>query len=107
MNPILQEAIGSLLRWAFAFVAGWLVQHGIWTQSAASTYVAAAALGVVSIGWSLWQKYESRIILLTALTMTAGTTENGVKAQVASGVMLPTVLTPPDTIPGVPKGDKS
>lgn len=103
MNPIAQEAIGSILRWGLAIVAGYLVKQGIWTDAAATTYVMAASLALLSVGWSLWQKYHDRVKLLTALTMPAGTTENQVIAKVASGAVTPTVTTPPDSVPGVPK----
>lgn len=102
MNPILSAALGSILRWALAFGAGWLVQHGIWTQADASTYVAAAAMGLLAFGLSLWNKYKGRVTLLTALTMPAGTTEDAVHAKMASGVPLPTITTPSSTVPGVP-----
>ena len=103
MNPMMQEAIGSILRWVLAIGAGYLVQHGIWTQGDASSYVAAAAMGLVALGWSMWQKYGARVKLLTALTMPSGTTENEVVAKVNLGVPVPSVTTPPNTVPGVPK----
>jgi hypothetical protein len=69
MNPLLGAAIGSILRWALAFGAGWLVQHGIWTQAEAGIYVAGFSLAAVSLGWSLVQKYGARLKLVTALSM--------------------------------------
>ncbi len=103
MNPIASAAITSVLRWALAIGAGYLVNHGIWTQADATTYVAAAALGLVALGLSLWDKYKTRIKLLTALTMPAGTTEDAVDAHIAAKLPTPSVTTPPDTVPGVPK----
>jgi hypothetical protein len=85
MNPLLSEAIGSILRWLLAGAAGWLVQHGIWTQAQSQTYIMAAALAVLSLGWSLWQKYKSRVHFLTALEVPAGTSEDAVKFRVADG----------------------
>lgn len=99
MNPILQSALGSILRWLLALLAGYLVKAGIWTNSNAQAYVAAGTLALLALGWSLWQKYHSRIKFLTALTMPVGATENDVKAQVATGQALPAVNTPADTIP--------
>ena len=75
MNPILSAAIGSILRWIFAFAAGWLVQCGIWTPEDASAYLGAAVLAVLGLGWSLWQKYHDRIKFLAALDAPAGTPE--------------------------------
>lgn len=75
MNPILSAAIGSILRWIFAFAAGWLVQRGVWTPEDASTYLGAAVLAVMGLGWSLWSKYHDRIKFLAALDAPAGTPE--------------------------------
>ena len=99
MNPILQSALGSVLRWLLALGAGYLVKAGIWTNSNAETYVAAGAMALLAIGWSLWQKYHSRIKFLTALTMPVGATENDVTAQVKSGDALPAVNTPANSVP--------
>jgi len=85
MNPLLMEALGSIVRWLLAGAAGWLVQHGIWTQAQSQTYVMAAALAVLSIGWSLWQKYKSRLRFLTALESPAGTPESVIKTKVSTG----------------------
>lgn len=102
MNPILQEALGSILRWGLAAGAGWLVEHGVWTSGNASVYVSAGTIALLSLGWSLWNKYKGRIKLLTALTMPAGTTEAGLQAQIKAGVPTPAVTTPAGTVPGVP-----
>jgi len=85
MNPLLQAALGSIVRWVLAFVAGWLVQHGIWTQADAETYVAAAALAVVGLLWSLWQKYRTSIVISTALSLPAGSSEEKLAETVSRG----------------------
>ena len=58
---LLQQAIGSILRFALAWGSGYLVSKGIWTPDEAGVYVealaAALAFGAVSLAWSLWQKY--------------------------------------------------
>lgn len=86
---LLLEALGSIVRFLLAFVAGYLVQHGVWTQAAADTYVTAAAtaiaMGLISLGWSLWQKYRAHIDLLTALSLPAGSSQDQVKERVAAG----------------------
>lgn len=99
MNPMLTEALAAILRFAFTFVAGYLVEHGIWTAADAKTYVAAAALAVLGLVWSLWSKYNSRIKFLTALTMQPGATESDVDKVVASEIKNPSVNTPKDTPP--------
>ena len=103
MNPLVQQAIGSILRWALTFVAGCLVNRGIWTGAEAEVYVGSLSIAIVTLGWSFWIHYRSRVRLLTALTMPPGTTENDVKAVIKSGAATPTVTTPPDTVPGIPR----
>lgn len=89
MNPLLSEAIGSILRWALSIAAGLLVQQGIWSQAQAQTYVLAASMGALSLGWSLWAKYRARIKFLTALEAPAGATESSVTDKVANGMGAP------------------
>lgn len=87
---LLLEALGSILRWLLAFGAGYLVRHGVWSQGAADGYVTAAAtaiaMALVSIGWSLWQKYSARIKLLTALSLPAGSSIEQVQQRVDAGM---------------------
>lgn len=98
MNPILQAALGSILRWALAIGAGYLVKAGIWTGSDAETYVTAATLGALGLIWSLWQNKRGRVKLLTALHW-AGVTEQDVKAHIATGAPTPPVSTPITQVP--------
>ncbi len=67
MNPMFAAALGSIFRWALAFLAGYLVSRGIWTAQEAAIYVGAAAMGLTALTWSLYQKYASRVKLVTAL----------------------------------------
>lgn len=75
MNPVFAAALGSILRWWLAILAGYLVKAGVWTSSESDTYVAAAVLGLLALGWSLWQKYRARIKFLAALDAKPGTDE--------------------------------
>lgn len=94
MNPLLVEALGSVLRAALNIGAGWLVAHGIWASSDAEKYVGAAAIALITLGWSIWQKYGMRTKLVTAMAMPSGVSENQVKAVVDD----PNIATPPVTI---------
>lgn len=58
MNPLIQAALGSVLRWGLTIAAGWLVNAGVWSSGEATTYVAGAVLGLLALGWSLWEKYR-------------------------------------------------
>ena len=72
MNPVLQAALGSILRHFLTIAAGYLVAQGIWTQEEAMTYVAAAALGLLGVGWSVWQKSKAHALIEKALDMPQG-----------------------------------
>ena len=99
MNPILQSAIGSILRYLLMILATYLVKHGIWTASAAEGYVEAAVVALLALGWSWWKIHDNRVKLLTALSLPVGATENELKAHIASGAPVPSVLTPPNSVP--------
>lgn len=102
MNPILQAALASILRWGLTLLAGFLVKAGIWSASDATTYVTAGTLAILALGWSLWEKEKSRIKVLTALTMPEGSTENDLNAKIKSSDPKPSVHTPPDVSPTTP-----
>lgn len=99
MNPMVSAALGAILRWALTGLAGWLVSHGIWQQAEAASYVMAASLALLSLGWELWRKYKGRIKFLTALTMTPGASEADVKAHLKAGGATPPVSTPVTQVP--------
>ena len=101
MNPLVSSALGSLLRWALMLGAAALVKHGIWTDSEAGKYVEAGVVALLALSWSLWQQYKNRVKFLTAL-MPGPKTENEVIEHIASGSATPSILTPANTIPGVP-----
>lgn len=98
MNPMLQSFLASLLRYALMLLVPWFVKHGIFTQGVAERYVEAATVGLLALGWSWWKIHRNQIKLLTALSLPQGSTENDVKAAVASGAA-PSVLTPTNVVP--------
>jgi hypothetical protein len=102
MNPLWQSAILSILRWGLTLLAGGLVHKGVWTAPEASTYVEAAALGLLTLAWSQRNVWMTRVRFLVALMLPHGSTESEVVATIKSGAVTPSVLTPPDTVPGVP-----
>ncbi len=55
---LFNAAVGSILRFALAAGAGIIVRHGIWSSSEATAYVEGATLGVISLGWSLYEKWQ-------------------------------------------------
>ena len=103
MNPMLQAALGSIIRAVLMAGAVRLVDRGVWTQGDAASYVSAATLAILSLAWSQRVVFQNRVRFLVALMLPHGATENEVTAVIKSGAVTPSVTTPPDTIPGVPK----
>ena len=79
MSPMLSAALGSIIRWALSLLVPYLVSAGIWTADEATAYVTGLSLAILALGWSLWQKYRSRIRFLDALDAPAGTPERWLK----------------------------
>lgn len=104
MNPMLIEAIGTIIRWLFAFLSGYLVSHGVWTKDKAEEYAtalaSAAAVGIASLLWGLWQKYKGRIKLNTALASTAPQSESQLNAKIDAGLSAP-ASTPKNETPEI------
>ena len=79
MGPMLTAALGSIIRWALSLVVPYLVSAGIWTADEATTYVTGLSLAILALGWSIWQKYRSRLKFLEALDAPAGTPERWIR----------------------------
>lgn len=98
MNPLVVEALGSIVRWALTFGGAYLVKVGIWSQADATTYVAGAAMALIALGWSIYQKYGARLKLVTALASPVQISEAQVEHKIAIGAT-PSVTTPKDVTP--------
>lgn len=72
MNPIFAAAVGSILRHVLTMWATYLVSRGVWSETDASVYVTAAAMGLVGVIWAVWQKYKTHLTILKALDLPAG-----------------------------------
>lgn len=75
MPPMLTAALGSIIRWGLSLLVPYLVSAGIWTADEATAYVTGLSLALLSLLWSLWQKYRSRLKFLEALDAPAETPE--------------------------------
>lgn len=84
MSPLLQAALTAIVRALLVGAAGWLVSHNVWTQGDATTYLEAAALAIVGLGWSLWEKYKSRLSYLAAKQAPTGASDAHVELIAAS-----------------------
>lgn len=79
MNPMLQQFLITIFRAGLLWLSGWLVKAGIFKEDEIGNYVAAAAIGLVTLTWALWSRYKSRLTFLAALQAPPGTTEQEVK----------------------------
>ena len=81
--PLLLEFLGAVLRFALTGIGAWLVAKGVITPEQAARFtdaaVAGGALMLVSLGWSLWAKYRTRLKFLGALKLPAGASEEQAK----------------------------
>lgn len=92
MNPFYARVIGSLVRAALVAAGG---------ASLSSDQVddaAGAAMILVGIGWSLYEKYNARLTVLTALASPIPMTEAAAKVKVADG-LAPSLTTAADEVP--------
>ena len=104
MNPLAVEAIGAVLRALLNIGAGYLVSRGIWTSERAEVYVGAAAMALLSLGWTVWRQGHMRVKLLTALGL-AGVSEHEVEAMVKDPTTPnPPVAHPKSEVPALPSG---
>lgn len=109
MNPVLLDTVTILAKWGLSLLTTYLVSHHIATAPEADrfsqTILAHLALWVpaaMSLALMLWGKLRARKQLVTALSMPVGSTENDVKAKIASGVPTPALSTPANSVPGIP-----
>jgi hypothetical protein len=89
MNPLLQSALGAIIRWALTFGAGYLVSKGIWTQEESAVYVTAAVTGVLTLLWAVWKRYRDERLVNTALAMPGGATRTEAHEVIAAGAAPP------------------
>lgn len=100
MNPLVVDLLGSLFRWGLTGLSAYLVTKGIWTQEQATQFVAAVALALVSLCWTLWKTYSKRLKFVTALTLPPGSTERDVEQRIQSPILsTPAASTPKDVAP--------
>jgi hypothetical protein len=98
MSELTQKILGGLVRTALAGVTGWLINKGIINSGDVATLISGITVGLITVAWTVYQKYGSHLQLLTALASPAGTTVAQVKAAVASGAA-PVAVTPDTSVP--------
>ncbi|HMV47816.1 MAG TPA: hypothetical protein PLD20_00895 [Blastocatellia bacterium] len=76
MPGLFERFFGAVTRFLLAGLVGYLVRKGVIDGSLAEELLVAAAIGIPTLLWSLWQKYRDRLKILKALELPAGTTEH-------------------------------
>lgn len=89
MPGLFERFFGSVVRFLLAGVTGYLVRKGVIDNSLGEEVLAAAAIGIPTLLWSLWQKYKERLKFLKALDVPAGTSERQVEIALKSGLNPP------------------
>jgi hypothetical protein len=105
MNPLLVDIVGTWVRAALVALSSWLIAHNIVTneqgqqvQTQLFTKIIESLPMVGAVLWSMWNKYQAKLHLNTALAMTPGSTVLQVEKAVADGKAPPATL-PKDAIP--------
>ena len=69
---LIKGIIGSLVRFLFAGVVGYLVTKGVITGEQGAALIPAITLGVITIAWAIWRKYRVQQKIAVALALPAG-----------------------------------
>lgn len=85
MDVIVQNLIGTVIRWLLTLVGTWLVSSGVLASGSQTEWVAGATAIVVALIWGIYQKFVASKLLKTAMALPAGATLVEVKAQAARG----------------------
>jgi arginine exporter protein ArgO len=102
MPPLLQSAIGSVLRYLLTIIAVKVfVSHGVWTNAAAEAYVEGGVIFLLAFGWSMWKNYTQHRKVLTALAMPGGSTQDDLDTQILTKAT-PSISTPVNQTPVLP-----
>ncbi len=98
---IYMETALSLLRHLLTLVAGILVTTGLISKDGTDEFIKLGigfATFAATVLWSIYQKHSAKKVLVTAL-VEAETSEHEIKAKVALGESVPSVLSPPGAVP--------
>ncbi len=113
MTALLIDFFGVILRSSLSMLGGWLVARHFLTASDSERFATAfahdLALALPTVGAAVWGvivRYRGKKKLLVALSSDVKMSENEVNAIVKSGAVTPTVMTPKNTVPGIPAQEK-
>ena len=82
LTKIINLWITSLVRLAIAGVGGYFVRKGVVDQSLWEATAAALVTGAIAGFWALWEKYQVKKHILTALAMPRYSTPAQLQEQV-------------------------
>lgn len=57
-DPQTTVLVAALIRHVISFLSGLGLIHGVYSDSVIQT-ISGALVGIIMIGWSLWQKYQA------------------------------------------------
>ncbi len=102
-SPVFRDQCIGEVRHALGFFAAWLVTHGYLTSGTLSDQVLlGVATAIVTLALSAYDKFRATQLLRVAQVSPAGMTEAALRAHVADGLPVPSVLTQLDAVPVVP-----
>jgi hypothetical protein len=93
MNPLAQDFLATIFRKLLTSAAAALVTYGWITPEQSEAYVAGLVIFLVSLVWSLWQRYKDRLEFLTAIISPQDSTEAEVKAAAKTDIAPPVTKT--------------
>lgn len=101
MNPLYQAMAGGVVRYILITAAGSSVLHLAKQPSEADLKsLAEAIVSFGALGWSLYQKYKSEQVTVTALASTQPMSRKTAEAMIASPLIpTPSAATPADVVP--------
>ena len=84
VTPLIQKAIGTLVRHGLTILGAWLVENGLTTGDDWMTLSMKASPILVSLVWSLWQKYGSTLLQSVLHDLPAGASANSIRNELAA-----------------------
>lgn len=63
----MNDQVKSIVRYALAFVGGFIVQYG-YAEEGQWTEISGALLTLAAVGWSIWAKLDSARVPKSTLT---------------------------------------
>lgn len=92
MDPFILDIVKSTLRIALVPLFVWLVDQGIIPADKSEAYLAGLIGVLITVGWSLYDKYWKRKTFVAALALPSGASPAEAKIAAQSGNAPPVTL---------------